>query len=516
MKKLLLILFCIISCFASHSQETCATAVDVSATGTFIAPSYTGSYQVFCYGSKPGIKATWYKYIATADGELTISSNLPVNDGVSFTNDTRISVLKGACATSAATTICFDNADNVSTTNLLTNVTFPVASGTTYFIQWDNFGKAINPATPESLLGFEFSVSFIAGGCIRPNRNSNFLANDITTTSQTVVYQLAVGSPATYDVDWSTNFSTAAGSGTIVNNVAGVNPTVFFLPLTSLPNESNFRYFVRSNCGAGSTSVWQGPKYGYLAKTLPYSLTFEDATKLYNDGFTGFGRITSTATSFPGLADSPDGFGNTVITSNSATAVSNRRGYTRAISLVAGEQVTFNFKTKLFPATSAPMTFDLTVGSNQVPSTQTTIIQSFSEANAASFTLRTGTWTAPTTGVYFFGFHNNSPQATTTTIGNLVIDSISITSTILANELFNGKSFSISPNPADKSINVTNTENISISEITITDLNGRIVKTEKVNNISNVEINVSDLTTGMYLMKINSEKGIITKKIIKN
>ncbi len=513
MKKLLLLLLCILSVKNSQAQGTCATAIDVSTNGTFIAPTFAGTYQVICLSSRTGIKSNWYKYVATTDGEVTISSDLPTNDGIVYTNDTRISILKGTCGTTSLT--CFDFSDNISSTNLLTTLTFPVAAGTTYFIQWDNNNKVVNPATAASVLGFEFSVSFVAGGCIRPNNLGNFLPTDVTTTSQTVVYQVAVGAPTSYDVDWSNTISTPAGSGTIVNGPAGTNPAAFFLPLLALPSESNFRYFVRSNCGAGSTSAWQGPKFGYLAKTLPYVLDFEDGTKLFTDGFTGFGRYTSTATSNPtGMADSPDGFGNSVFTASSTTAISNRRGYTRGISLVAGEVVTFDFKTKLFPTTGSPMTFNLTVGNNQTAAAQTTVITSYSENNGIAFTARTASWTAPTTGVYFFGFHNNSPIATAG--ANLFIDSISITSTILATDNFLNNSFSVSPNPASKLLKISNIDNININEINLTDLNGRIVKSEKVNNISSLEINIEVLTSGLYLLNMNTDKGTVTKKIIKD
>jgi Secretion system C-terminal sorting domain len=104
----------------------------------------------------------------------------------------------------------------------------------------------------------------------------------------------------------------------------------------------------------------------------------------------------------------------------------------------------------------------------------------------------------------------------TGTFDNLVIKATATDGLLLANDTFLNNSLSISPNPADKYINVSNTDNINISEINITDLNGRIVKSQKISNVSNIEINVADLTTGMYLMNINTEKGIVTKKIMKN
>ena len=76
--------------------------------------------------------------------------------------------------------------------------------------------------------------------------------------------------------------------------------------------------------------------------------------------------------------------------------------------------------------------------------------------------------------------------------------------------------FSVSPNPANDFISVTNSDNILVSGISITDLNGRVVKQNSYTNVSDIQVNVSDLASGMYMMNITSDKGSVTKKIIKN
>lgn len=76
--------------------------------------------------------------------------------------------------------------------------------------------------------------------------------------------------------------------------------------------------------------------------------------------------------------------------------------------------------------------------------------------------------------------------------------------------------FAVSPNPTSNVIRVTNSENINVTGIAVTDLNGRVVKQQSFNDASNIQVNVSDLASGIYLMKITSDKGTATKKIIKN
>jgi len=50
----------------------------------------------------------------------------------------------------------------------------------------------------------------------------------------------------------------------------------------------------------------------------------------------------------------------------------------------------------------------------------------------------------------------------------------------------------------------------------MTDLNGRVVKQNSYSNVSEVQVNISDLASGVYMMNIKSDKGSVTKKIIKN
>lgn len=77
-------------------------------------------------------------------------------------------------------------------------------------------------------------------------------------------------------------------------------------------------------------------------------------------------------------------------------------------------------------------------------------------------------------------------------------------------------SLSVFPNPANDVVNVTNAENILVNGITVTDLNGRTVKTSKYNGVANAQINISDLASGVYMLTVSSDKGSLTKKIVKN
>ena len=96
------------------------------------------------------------------------------------------------------------------------------------------------------------------------------------------------------------------------------------------------------------------------------------------------------------------------------------------------------------------------------------------------------------------------------------VDDFSVDRSPLAVDTFASSKFSVTPNPANDFVNISNTENIKVSNIKITDLNGRVVKQNNFDNVSSINLNVSDLSSGVYMMNINTNEGIMVKKIIKN
>jgi len=73
--------------------------------------------------------------------------------------------------------------------------------------------------------------------------------------------------------------------------------------------------------------------------------------------------------------------------------------------------------------------------------------------------------------------------------------------------------FAIYPNPASSVINVTNPKNVN--SVSIADINGRVVKQQKFGNVTEAQINISDLASGVYMMSVSSDSGSIVKKIVK-
>lgn len=121
----------------------------------------------------------------------------------------------------------------------------------------------------------------------------------------------------------------------------------------------------------------------------------------------------------------------------------------------------------------------------------------------------TGAIIGTTTGVdkLFFGYDNYG--------SGFSIDNIVATSNLGTSDFF-ATNFSAYPNPSTGIVNLASKNNTAINAVQITDLNGRVVRNTNTNGVSETQINISDLTTGMYFLNVQTDSGSGTTKIIKN
>ena len=71
------------------------------------------------------------------------------------------------------------------------------------------------------------------------------------------------------------------------------------------------------------------------------------------------------------------------------------------------------------------------------------------------------------------------------------------------------------PNPAKNTLTISDASNSANASIEITDISGRIVKSLNAGFSNELVINVSELTSGNYILKLKSENGTAVKKFIK-
>ena len=98
----------------------------------------------------------------------------------------------------------------------------------------------------------------------------------------------------------------------------------------------------------------------------------------------------------------------------------------------------------------------------------------------------------------------------------IALDDVVVTEGVTGNTEFLSSALSVFPNPTNGVVNIVNNENVLINNVSVTDLNGRVVKTIAVDGVAEAQVNVSDLASGVYMMTISSDKGSVTKKIVKN
>jgi hypothetical protein len=96
------------------------------------------------------------------------------------------------------------------------------------------------------------------------------------------------------------------------------------------------------------------------------------------------------------------------------------------------------------------------------------------------------------------------------------IDDFLVTTTSMNSDSFFTSNFSLAPNPVKDVFTVNAKNNVAIQNITVVDINGRVVN--EVNNSNSSEamqVNIGELNAGVYFVKVQTELGVGTSKIIK-
>ena len=77
-----------------------------------------------------------------------------------------------------------------------------------------------------------------------------------------------------------------------------------------------------------------------------------------------------------------------------------------------------------------------------------------------------------------------------------------------------GLQLNISPNPTNKLLNI-NVENAQIQSVEIYDLSGKLVKTQSSINKNHLQLSIREFTNGTYILKVETDKGKLERRIIK-
>ncbi len=207
MKKTLLLVISFFSVTLVMAQEHCDSALTVVLGNTTTAPPFaneSGEAPTQLCGltnqnGTPATKGKWYTFTATQNNTVTVSTLLPQNNNA----DTRVIVYSGSCANLT----CVGANDDYNGTNS-SQVTFPITTGTVYYIAFDNrysqagfdFTLTVAPPPAEDRLSFTSTpVNGIAGtynNCI-VDMNGDFkddIVSAVNNTQMVISFQQTDGS----------------------------------------------------------------------------------------------------------------------------------------------------------------------------------------------------------------------------------------------------------------------------------------------------------------------------------
>ena len=374
-------------------------------------------------------------------------------------------------------------------------------------------GAQSDVAVQTTIAASNFRPVILLGKSVSCARPTNLAFNTPTLNSANLTYTVTSG--GTVNLEYGP-FGFTPGSGTTITGITSP------YTLTGLTPSSVYDYYVRKDCG-GSQSALAGPYpfYTQFQSTTPtYTTSFEQVDFPYigwlaipDNTANAWFINTDTTPSSPLVQN---GVAAAIAITPTAVAA-NESLFSRGVDLVAGSTVTITYYDRNYVSTVAPIStntasYSLTVGTDQTVASQTDVLYTTTGLSTTTFTQRTVTYTPPTTGTYYFRFLNFSPANATGTHA-IIIDNLSVSQVLGVNQ-FTEKSLVVYPNPAKNSLNVSNDSNTLIDAIEFSDLNGRVVKSLKVNATSS-EISINELSSGIYMMKVYTENGIATKKIIK-
>jgi len=124
----------------------------------------------------------------------------------------------------------------------------------------------------------------------------------------------------------------------------------------------------------------------------------------------------------------------------------------------------------------------------------------------SDFALATATITPTEDGAYYIGFHSFSDIDQ----GYIQIDDVAVNVTLATNG-FDKNAFTFSPNPVKDVLHFSN--NQKITGISVYNLLGQQVLAK--NTIQNGTLDLSGLSAGTYVLKVNSDNTLTTFKVIK-
>ncbi len=97
---------------------------------------------------------------------------------------------------------------------------------------------------------------------------------------------------------------------------------------------------------------------------------------------------------------------------------------------------------------------------------------------------------------------------------NFNISAVNMAPTVAIKEILPEK-FNLYPNPVTNIVNITNSENMVVQQVSIYDISGKQVSSKDFDSSQEMQLNVELLSSGTYMLHIQSDSGTAVKKLIK-
>jgi hypothetical protein len=126
------------------------------------------------------------------------------------------------------------------------------------------------------------------------------------------------------------------------------------------------------------------------------------------------------------------------------------------------------------------------------------------------------TWKSPTTDVGAIKFYVAALAADGTggTAGDQVVTATSGNFNVLSLAKENQLDFTVYPNPVKDNLNIQLPTGTIKANVSVFDMSGKLIRNAAI-SIQNTKVDVSDLSTGVYILKLNSDGKLGSKQFIK-
>jgi hypothetical protein len=396
---------------------------------------------------------------------------------------------------------------------LVSNTIVPTSTGTYYFAVRVN-----QPSGAPWYIAFDDFRMEPTPTCIAPLAPTS---SDVTVATATMNWVVTIPAPANgYDYYVSSTAvapnATTVPTGTVAAGITTAN-------LTALMSSTVYRIYVRSICGTDNFSSWSDaglfttPCAAYVA---PFAQDFSTFLPLCW-ATAGAGTVATGPTGTATGIWEVDGFLNVGATGavKANLYFTNRIGWliSPEMATTVGTAYTLSFD---YGVTVWNQTGSIAMGSDDFVKVAMTVdngvtwteIHNFTAADNITSLSQEYNYelTATTTQVKFALIASDGTVADNLDY-DFFVDNVTF-ETNLSNDGFIKDSFTAYPNPVKDILNVSFEQNIS--NVSVYNLLGQQVLFMNVNT-NKGQVNMSNLASGTYLVKVNTENAVKTIKVIK-